>query len=135
MPADTLRFDVLEYPDGLDYIVDRGGKLFQPENGTFQFDDAIKLTVFTKLDWNDLDLPVRRSIAATAASRYAQVANGDAGVMRRLSSEEMDFRGIAKSADVRSSQRNIFDGDAQAFNARNRRLSTGGASARRYPGV
>ena len=135
LPADTLRFDVVTSPDGVDMVVARNGKLFQPETGSFQFEDSIELVVFVLLVWDDIDIPVRRSIAATAASRYAQVANGDAGVMRRLASEEMDFRGIAKSADVRSRGRNIFDGDAQAFNARNRRLNTGGASARRYPGV
>ena len=134
LPAGTMRFDVISYPGNDRIVVSRNGKLFSPERGAFTFDEEIEVCVFTELAWDDIELAVRRSIAATAAARYGQVVNGDAGVMRRLYQEEQDFRGVAKSADVRSRQRNIYDSSREAFNARNRRLSTG-RSANRYPGV
>lgn len=66
LPANTARVDTIDDSKSTD-VVQRGVRLFDVENSTYQFSDSLKVELFVVLDFEELPLPAKQYIAIRAA--------------------------------------------------------------------
>lgn len=108
VPAGTLEIA----PDGDDAwrvpnLTQRGGFIYDIENQTYEFDDAITFRIVSRLSWGCIPHPVQHYLAACAAEKFWSLKNRNrpellgairAEIVRRKVAAEM-FNSRVKKAD------------------------------------
>jgi hypothetical protein len=79
-----------------------------------------------KIAWKDIDTPVQRAIAASAARQYQIITQGDVEADRYLGEMEVIFTARGKAADVDDKRRTIFGSGTSRLRAIHSRGSNSG---------
>jgi hypothetical protein len=89
VPEDTLKIDVLFWPgSGVDVISLRGDRLYNSDEGTFEFDDYVRVSLVRALPWDDTPESFRQYVTARTARKIHQQSVGTAGLISLILQDE-----------------------------------------------
>ena len=88
--------------------------------------DDLRAELITEIPFEDMDTPMQRAVAASAARRYQMLTQGDGDMDAYLAQDEQIYGSIGRSRDIISRRRSIYDG--QSFTAK-RAVSRGNSTA------
>lgn len=121
LPQTTLSMDFLTYvtnADGYGIVVSiKSGAVPYVWNVTDQTDiwtdyedTEMKAKLTVRVTWEDMDTPLQRAVAASAARRYQMLVQGDGEMDNYLAADEQIYGAIGKARDIESRGRTIYDG-------------------------
>lgn len=113
LPADTLWVKPT-YVDEAMTVVERGRKLYDLENNTYTFTQAVHLDICQMLDFEDLPSAARYYITLRAARVYQARSTGSGSQNAFTESDEARAQASLKKADLRARPRGHFRNPAQA---------------------
>jgi len=109
-PAEAIRIDT----DGEDSVVDGvqvGGRLYDRENNTFEWDDTLKTEQVLAIDWGCIPYPIRRYITTKAAATFARSYSNTVppSLMARIEREAEMWRLRARKYDSDVADVNVLE--------------------------
>lgn len=108
----NIPYNVLDIiaSDGKNYIM-RDWKLYDKDNFTFEFDDAVPCDVVWDMDFNSLTHPIRHYITIKAARIFQGRTVGDQQVYVYTSKDEEDAYLSARFSEGRTGRYNMLEGE------------------------
>jgi hypothetical protein len=124
LPQSTLECDIdhlFNSSAGLTDYIQRGVRLYDRENRTYNIGKELNATMVNFLPWDDLPEPFRRWIFVKAGRTLYNRAIGDSATDQKLAREEVQAKATAENFNARTADKTIFDNDV-GYNILNRRM-------------
>lgn len=124
LPQSTLECDIdhlFNSSAGITDYIQRGVRLYDRENRTYNIGKELKGTMVNFLDWDDLPEPFRRWIFVKAGRTLYNRAIGDSATDQKLAREEVQAKATAENFNARTADKTIFDNDI-GYSVLNRRM-------------
>ena len=124
LPQSTLECDIdhlFNSNAGITDYIQRGVRLYDRENRTYNIGKELKGTMVNFLDWDDLPEPFRRWIFVKAGRTLYNRAIGDSATDQKLAREEVQAKATAENFNARTADKTIFDNDV-GYSVLNRRM-------------
>ncbi len=90
-------------------VTQRGGKLFNRSDNTYEFTKAVKAMVIYLLDWDDLPEPARRYITVRAARIFQDRMVGSQAHHAFSKEDEVRARALLREFEMDTGDHSIFD--------------------------
>lgn len=87
-------------------VVDRGGRLYDNKNTTYEFELPQKVRILIDLPLEDMPIELLDYVVAEAAYRFYRTYGGDADMTQYYYNDVVEKRGVALSADLRDRKLN-----------------------------
>ncbi len=105
--------DILAYPD---YdIIEKGGKLYDRLNHTFDFTDDVKADITYMLDWDDLPEHARQYIMTRAGRQLQEAIIGSTDLTKLNMAAEAEARTQFIEEETTKSEHNMIRGNPNRF--------------------
>jgi len=124
LPQSTLECDIdplFNSNAGITDYIQRGVRLYDRENRTYNIGRELKATMVNFLDWDDLPEPFRRWIFVKAGRTLYNRVIGDNATDQKLGREEIQAKATAENFNARTADKTIFDNDV-GYSILNRRM-------------
>ena len=108
--------NVLDIAAVSENIIMREWKLYDKENYTFEFDDAVECDVVWNMDFNSLTHPIRHYVTIKAARIFQARTIGDQAVYAYTTKDEEDAYLSAKFSESRTGKYNMLTSQYGAQN-------------------
>ena len=109
LASSIVRCDMEEfYANGLD-IVQRGQRLYDRTNRTYQFGSTLYATIVTLLEWDDLPEPARRYITIRASRLFNDRMVGSVEHHQFTAMDEMQARAALFEFEGDTADYSVFD--------------------------
>lgn len=109
LPANTLRVDSVNGSKTVN-VVQRGVRLFDAENATYQFTSAITVELFVYLEWDELPFPAKQYITARSARLLQQRLLGNGDLAKQISVDENTAWVALQQDDLATADHNVLSG-------------------------
>lgn len=107
VPANTLRCDVSQAHYGCWNVVNRGGRLYDKDNHTYQFDNTIYADLVLFLPFTELPEHARRYIIVRAGKRFQDQSVGSQILHQFAQEDEYTARAEFLQAELANSDLNL----------------------------
>tara|TARA_R100001129_G_scaffold186513_3_gene178572 strand:- start:2480 stop:3088 length:609 start_codon:yes stop_codon:yes gene_type:complete len=114
LPANTLKVYIpRKTNEGKRDVVQRGQKLYDRKNNTYVFDEDLKVTLVSFLEWEDLPQVVRSYITINTARKFGAQVVGDTDLFQLTQQDELEARIEFRREQIDVEQANIlYDSEA-----------------------
>jgi len=112
LPQSTLECDIdhlFNSSAGLTDYIQRGVRLYDRKNRTYNIGKELKGTMVNLLSWDDLPEPFRRWIFVKAGRTLYNRVIGDSATDQKLGREEIQAKATAENFNARTADKTIFD--------------------------
>ena len=109
IPNNILQIDPSQTPANMSIdVIQRGGKLYDRANHTYQFNDKVECDITWLFDWIDLPTPVQDFITARAAAIVSSRIVGDPNQYTILQQKEAYTRSLAMEYECNQGDYSYF---------------------------
>ena len=114
LPTNTLKVYIpRKTNEGKRDVVQRGQKLYDRKNNTYVFDEDLKVTLVSFLEWEDLPQVVRSYITINTARKFGAQVVGDTDLFQLTQQDELEARIEFRREQIDVEQANIlYDSEA-----------------------
>tara|TARA_Y100000004_G_scaffold119749_2_gene134556 strand:+ start:645 stop:1253 length:609 start_codon:yes stop_codon:yes gene_type:complete len=114
LPTNTLKVYIpRKTNEGKRDVVQRGQKLYDRKNNTYEFDEDLKVTLVSFLTWEDLPQVVRSYITVNTARKFGSQVVGDVDLFKLTEQDELEARIEFRREQIDVEQANIlYDSEA-----------------------
>ena len=111
LSTDTLRIDPSEHHHPSVDAIQRGSKLYDRLNNTYEFDEDLICTVIYFRPYDEIPEPARRYITIRAARVFVDRLVGDQGLRNYTQQDEIRARAVLMETDLSNADHNLLRGD------------------------
>lgn len=109
IPNNILQIDPSQTPANMSIdVIQRGGKLYDRANHTYEFDDKVECDITWLFDWVDLPTPIQDFITARAAAIVSSRIVGDPNQYTILQQKEAYTRSLAMEYECNQGDYSYF---------------------------
>ena len=105
LPSNTLSVDAV---DTRLNVIQRGNYLYDQDNNTFVFDNAIEVDLITELNFEDMPSTMQSYITRSAQVEFAIVNEGDQNKIKSLQATLHTVKSTVIADDMKNGDYNVF---------------------------
>lgn len=114
LPANTLRVDTV-YPHQDIDVVQRGLRLYDRTNHTYQFTKALRVDLVVALAWENMPEAARRYITIRAARTFQDNVVGSETLSRFTQRDELRALAVLMDAEAETADLNVLTGNYSVY--------------------